>query len=125
VKPQPLRRLLVRSLTIDHQPPAHLWRELARDMSMLSMMMTILIRPLSTPDDEIEAVRRWSPHVTAVGPVTHHMQRQRIIPVLAASPRAYQSSTIQILHRLLLGIIQGMDIRLVPHPTTQTNIAMA
>ena len=94
-------------------------------MSLLSMMMTILIRPLSTLDDEIEAVRRWSPHVTVVGPVTHPMQRQRIIPVLAASPRAYQSSIIQILHRLLLGIIQGMDTRLVPHLTTQTNIAMA
>lgn len=125
MKPQPLQRLLVRPLTIDHQPPAHLWRELARDMSLLSMMMTILIRPLSTPDEEIEAVRRWFPHVTVVGLVTHHMQRQRIIPVLAASPRACQSSTIQILHRLLLGIIQGMDTRLVPHPTTRTNIVMA
>jgi hypothetical protein len=125
VKPQPLQRLLVKSLTIDHQPPAHLWRELAHDMFLLSMMMTIPIRPLSILDDEIEAVRLWFPHVTAVGPVTHTMQRQRIILVLAASPRACQSSTIQILHRLLLGIIQGMGTRLVPHPTTRINIAMA
>lgn len=94
-------------------------------MSLLLMMMTIRIRALSSLDDKIEAVRRWSPHVIVVGPVTHHMLRQRIIPVLAASPRAYQLSTIQILHRLLLGIIQGMGTRLAPHPTTQINIAMA
>jgi hypothetical protein len=94
-------------------------------MCLLSMMMTILIRPLSILDDKTEAVRLWSPHVTVVGLDIHTMQRQRIIPVLAASPRVCQSSIIQILHRLLQGIIQGMDTRQVPHRTTQTNIAMA
>ena len=125
MKRQPLQKLLVKSLTIDHQPPAHLWREHARDMSLLSMMMTILIRPLSILVDKIEAVKRWSPHVTVVGLDIHNMQRQRIIPVLAASPRACQPSTIRILHRLLQGTIQDMDTRQVPHHTTQTNIAMA
>ena len=62
--------------------------------------------------------------MTAVGHDIHIMQRQRIIPELVASPRACQLNTIQTLHRLM-DILLGMDTRQVPHPITQTNIAMA
>lgn len=95
-------------------------------MCLLSMTMTMMIptRPSYILDGSSEAVRLWVPHVTAVGPDIHTMQRQRIIPELVASPRACQLNTIQTPHRLM-DILPGMDTRQVPHPITQINIAMA